>query len=147
METVFSASFLLVLPFWLLMVFLPKWRWTERIIRSPWIAAPAALLYVALVLPRLPEVLGPVANPNLGGISALLGSPAGATIGWAHFLAFDLFVARWAYLDSRARGLSPFVMAPVLFATLMLGPLGFLIYLGVRQGVGFRSAATKETVG
>lgn len=147
METVFSASFLLVLPFWLLMIFLPKWRWTERIIRSPWIAAPAALLYVALVLPRLPEVLGPVANPNLGGISALLGSPAGATIGWAHFLAFDLFVARWAYLDSRARGLSPFVMAPVLFATLMLGPLGFLIYLGVRQGVGFRSAATKETVG
>lgn len=77
MEAVFSASFLLVLPFWFLMIFLPTWRWTERIVRSPWIAAPAALLYAALVLPRLLEVLGVVANPNLAGVSALLGSPRG----------------------------------------------------------------------
>ncbi len=146
METVFSASFLLVLPFWLLMIFLPRWRWTERVMRSPWIAAPAALLYAALVLPRLPEVLAAVANPDLGGVSALLGSPAGATVGWIHFLAFDLFVARWAYLDSRERGLSPFVMAPVLFVTLMLGPVGFLGYLFVRQIVSSRAAATKEAV-
>ncbi len=94
METVFSASFLLVLPFWLLMIFLPGWRWTQRIMRSPWVAAPAALLYTALVVPRLPEVLAAVASPELIGVSALLGSPAGATIGWVHFLAFDLFVAR-----------------------------------------------------
>lgn len=146
METVFSASFLLVLPFWLLMIFLPTWRWTERVMRSPWIAAPAALLYAALVLPRLPEVLAAVANPDLGGVSALLGSPAGATIGWVHFLAFDLFVARWAYLDSRERGVNPFIMAPVLFLTLMLGPVGFLVYLVVRQIVSSRAAATKEAV-
>lgn len=144
METVFSASFLLVLPFWFLMIFLPTWRRTAWVIRSPWIAAPAALLYAALVLPRLSEVLGPVTNPDLKGISALLGTPAGATIGWVHFLSFDLFVARWAYLDSRAHNLSPFVMAPVLFATLLLGPVGFLVYLAVRQGVGSRSVTKKE---
>lgn len=146
METVFSTSFLLVLPFWLLMIFLPTWRWTERVIRSPGIVVPAALLYAALVLPRLPEVLVPLANPNMGGISGLLGSPAGATIGWVHFLAFDLFVARWAYLDSRERGVNPFVMAPVLFATLMLGPVGFLIYLAVRRTLASRSAMTKKAV-
>ena len=83
MDTVFSASFLLVLPFWLLMIVLPTWRFTERIMRSPWIAAPAGVLYAVLVLPRLLEVLGAVTNPNLAGVSALLGSPAGATIGWA----------------------------------------------------------------
>ena len=114
METVILSSSLLVLPFWLLIILLPSWRFTERVVRSPWIAAPAALLYAVLVLPRLPEVLGAVANPELGGVSALLGSPAGATIGWVHFLAFDLFVARWAYLDSRERGVNPLVMAPVL---------------------------------
>ena len=141
METVFSASFLLVLPFWLLMVFLPTWSWTQRIMRSPWIAAPAALLYTVLVLPRSPEVLAAVASPELGGVAALLGSPAGATIGWIHFLAFDLFVARWAYLDSRERGLNPFVMAPVLFATLMLGPVGLLGYLALRRTLGFHAAA------
>lgn len=146
METVFSTSFLLVLPFWLLMIFLPTWRWTERVTRSPWIAAPAALLYAALVLPRLPVVLAAVANPDLGGVSALLGSPTGATIGWVHFLAFDLFVARWTYLDSRARGVNPFVMALVLFVILMLGPVGLLGYLVVRQSVSSRAAATQEAV-
>lgn len=146
MSAVFTASFLPVAPFWLLMIFLPRWRWTERVTRSPWIAAPAALLYTALVLPRLPEVLAAVANPDLGGVSALLGSPTGATIGWVHFLAFDLFVARWAYLDSRARDVNPFVMAPVLLVILMLGPVGFLGYLAVRQIISSRAAATKEAV-
>ena len=140
MNTVFSASFLLVLPFWLLMILLPTWRFTERVVRSPWIAAPAALLYAALVLPRLPEVLGAVANPELAGVSALLGSPAGATIGWVHFLAFDLFVARWAYLESRERRVNPFVMAPVLFLILMLGPIGLLTYLALRRTLGTRTA-------
>lgn len=143
MATVFSASFLLVLPFWFLMIVFPTWRFTERVIRSPWAAAPAALLYAVLVLPQLPEVLGAVANPALGGVSAFLGSPAGATIGWVHFLAFDLFVARWAYLDSRERNVHPFVMVPVLLLVLMLGPVGFLAHLLVRRTAGAR-AATRE---
>lgn len=139
MAAVFSASFLLVLPFWLLMIVLPTWRVTERVMRSPLLAAPAALLYAVLVVPRLPEVLGAVANSDLAGVSALLGSPAGATVGWVHFLAFDLFVARWAYLESRERRVSPFVMVPVLVLILMLGPIGFLAYLAVRQTLGNRT--------
>lgn len=145
METVFSASFFLVLPFWLLMVFLPTWSGTQRVMRSPWTIAPAALLYTALVVPRVSEVLAAVASPELGGVSALLGSPTGATIDWVHFLAFDLFVARWVYLDSRERGVNPLVMAPVLFLTLMLGPVGFLAYLVLRQTLGSR-AVTREAV-
>ena len=146
MEEVFSASFLSVLPFWLLMVFLPTWSMTERVVRSPWISAPAALIHAVLVVPRLPEVLAAVANPELGSVAALLGSPAGATIGWVHFLAFDLFVARWAYLDSRGPRINPFVMAPILFVILMLGPVGFLAYLVVRQALGSRAAVTKGAV-
>jgi hypothetical protein len=61
-----------------------------------------------------------------------MGSPAGATIAWVHFLAFDLFVGRWIYLDSQQRRISAWLMAPVLFLTLMLGPVGFLFYLIVR---------------
>jgi hypothetical protein len=59
--------------------------------------------------------------------------PVGATIAWVHFLAFDLFVARWIYLDSRERQVSPWLLAPLLFLTLMLGPAGFLLYLAVRS--------------
>ena len=132
METVFALSFLLVTPFWVLMIFLPHWSWTQRIVGSAWIAAPAALLYTVLVLPRVAEILPKVAQPTLAGVRALLGAPDGATIGWVHFLAFDVFVARWAYLDSRVRSISAWLMAPVLFLTLMLGPMGLLVYLGLR---------------
>ena len=132
METVFSLSSLLVMPFWFLMIVLPTWKWTGRILNTPWIIAPAAALYVALVLPGVLEILPAVMNPDLASIAASIGTPSGATIAWVHFLAFDLFVGRWAYLDSRERGISPWLMAPVLFFVLMLGPLGFLLYLGVR---------------
>jgi hypothetical protein len=90
------------------------------------------LIYVALVLPQLATILPAVVSPSLPDIAALLGTPAGATIAWVHFLAFDLLVGRWAYLDARARGLSVWVTSPVLFTILMLGPLGLLLYLIAR---------------
>src|SRR6266481_1912269 len=132
MTVLFSLSNLLVLPFWGLLILLPRWRWTGRIMRSPFVSATPALLYAALVLPRLGTIWPAVARPTLTGIATLLGSPEGATIAWVHFLAFDLFVGQWIFLDSQERRLSPLLMAPVLFLTLMLGPFGFLIYLVLR---------------
>jgi hypothetical protein len=140
MTVLFSLSNLLVLPFWGLLILLPRWRWTGRIMRSPFVSATPALLYAALVLPRLGTIWPAVARPTLTGIATLLGSPEGATIAWVHFLAFDLFVGRWIYLDSQERRLSPLLTAPVLFLTLMFGPLGFLIYLVIRAVATSREA-------
>lgn len=131
-DQLFQLSNLLVMPFWALMILLPFWNWTKRIVSSPWIAAPAALLYAALVLPQIGGLLAELANPQLPQIAALLGTPVGATIGWAHFLAFDLFVGRWVYLDSRERHISAWLVSPILFCVLMFGPLGLLLYLLVR---------------
>jgi len=62
-------------------------------------------------------------------VAPLLGTPAGATIAWVHFLALDVLVGRWAFLDGHTRAISPFLMAPVLALILLFGPLGFLLYL------------------
>jgi hypothetical protein len=132
MSMLFRASNILVLPFWALMILLPRWRWTTRIMKLPFVSAAAAALYAGLVLPRLGEIWPVVSQPTLSAVAALLGSPAGATIAWVHFLAFDLFVGRWMYLDSRERQISAWRMAPVLFLTLMLGPAGFLLYFILR---------------
>src|SRR5882724_9827762 len=133
MESLFRASNLLVLPIWALMILLPRWRWTARVIQSPLVSVVPALVYAALVLPRLGTIWPAVSRPTLPGVEALLASPAGATIAWAHFLAFDLFVGRWIYLDSQERRISSWLVAPVLLLTLMLGPAGFLFYLVVRS--------------
>lgn len=140
MDTLFQLSGLLTMPFWLLMILVPHWRWTQRIMGSLWTIVPAALLYAVLVLPNVATLWMDLANPTLVNIAALLGTPSGATIGWVHFLAFDLFVGRWAYLDSRAHGLTAWIASPILFFVLMLGPLGLLLYLSARSLITRRTA-------
>ncbi|GIE32937.1 hypothetical protein Ait01nite_059820 [Actinoplanes italicus] len=131
-ETLFDLTFLLAVPFWALMILLPKWSWTERIMKSPLIVLPIVAIYAALIIPDFAEVWSSVSNPTLGGVAELLGAPAGAAAGWAHMIAFDLFVGRWSYLDSRKRGVPVLLMAPILLLTIMLGPLGLAAYLAVR---------------
>jgi hypothetical protein len=132
METLFLISNVYIIPFWVMMMAAPRWPWTKRIIGSPWIAAPLALLYVVLIIPQLGSLLGDLLNPSLMNIAAALSTPEGAMVGWVHFLTFDLFVGRWVYLDSQEKKLSPWLMAPVLFLILMMGPLGFSFYLVIR---------------
>jgi hypothetical protein len=136
MEDLFRLSNLLVAPFWLLMIGLPRWRVTKRLLRSHLAVLGPALLYAALMLPRLAEHAPTLLRPELEAIAALLGSPVGATIGWTHFLAFDLFVGRWIYTDARARGVGAWVTSPVLFLTLLVGPVGLLLHLCVRRLFG-----------
>ncbi len=145
MQTIFSLSGLVVLPFWLLMIALPLWRVTWRVMQSPWVAAPPAIIYLILVVPRLGDLLPALANASATSVAALLGTETGATIAWAHFVAFDLLVGRWAYLDSRERGIHPLIMVPVLFFTFMLGPIGFLSYLVVREVARLRASAPQAT--
>jgi len=139
-QTLFQLSNLLVVPFWLLMIALPRWPWAVRVIRSPWIAAPPALIYVVVIAQTLMQ-LGPglfSAFGSLAGVMGLLSSPQGALAGWAHFLAFDLFTGRWAYLDAIERKMPALLMVPVLFMIFMLGPVGLLLYLLLRLIFGAR---------
>jgi Domain of unknown function (DUF4281) len=94
------------------------------------------------VVPRLNSVLPLVLQPQPGEIAALLGTLYGATVSWAHFLAFDLFVGRWVYLDSRERKISSWYISPILFLVLMLGPLGLLLYLLTRSIFSAQDLAT-----
>jgi hypothetical protein len=103
-----------------------------------WPIVALAAIYVVLLLSQVDSAAGSLLNPTLDGIASLLGTPAGAAAGWVHFLAFDLFVGRWAYLDSRERGISAWLVSPVLFFILMAGPLGLLLYLAARWAVLLR---------
>jgi hypothetical protein len=137
----FSLTFLVAAPFWALMILAPRWSWTARIVGSPLIVLPPVLIYAVLVLPALGDVLPAVASPTLESVRGLLGTDDGAAAGWAHFIAFDLFVGRWAWLDSREREVPALVMAPVLLLTIMLGPLGLAVYLLLRLRWRARVAA------
>ncbi|MFG1955095.1 ABA4-like family protein [Micromonospora sp. NPDC048830] len=130
--TLFTLTFATAAPFWALMILLPRWSVTARVVRSPLIVAPVLAIYAILVLPALGEVLPAVTSPTLDGVRDLLRTADGAAAAWAHMIAFDLFVGRWAWLDSRERWVPALVMAPVLVLTILLGPLGLAAYLAAR---------------
>ena len=133
-DQLFQLSNLGVLPFWLLLIFVPRLPWAVRIVRSPFIAIVPALIYVVLIVPLVIQ-LGPSlfrAFGSVNGVMQLLASPTGTTVAWAHLLTFDLLIGRWAYLDALERGISSLAMAPVLVFIVMLGPLGFVFYLIAR---------------
>src|SRR5260370_4611862 len=98
MTLLFKLGNLLVMPFWVLMVLLPRWRWTGRIMRSPFVSAAPAFLYAALVLPRLGTIWPAIARPTLTGVATLLGSPEGPTTAWDPFRPFDLFISPGIFL-------------------------------------------------
>ena len=130
--SLFSLANLAALPLWGLMILLPHWRWTHRIVGSPLVAAPFAVVYAALVLPVLGQLLPALVSPRLPIVAELLADPAIAAVAWVHFLAFDLFVGRWAFLAARAQGISAWLMGPILVSILLVGPLGFLLFLAAR---------------
>jgi hypothetical protein len=133
MDQLFSLSFYLAAPFWALMILAPAWSWTRRIIGSPLIIAPVAVLYLVIAVPRLGDLLPLVTSPSLGGLQEAMTGGGAATLVWAHIIAFDLFVGRWMYLESRRDGVHPLVMAPVLVVTILFAPIGFLVFVVVRR--------------
>ncbi|WP_336986081.1 ABA4-like family protein [Altererythrobacter aquiaggeris] len=70
---------------------------------------------------------------TIEGVRGIFLSDGGVVIGWTHYLAFDLFVGLWISKDADAKGISRIVQAPVLFATLMAGPAGLLVWLIYRE--------------
>lgn len=131
-QRLFDLAFLAAAPFWALMIVAPGWSWTRRIAGSPLIVLPPLAVYLASVASILPEFAAEMLRPDLDGVRALLASSAGTAAVWAHLIAFDLFIGRWMYLDSRERGVHPLVMAPVLVLTILLSPFGLLAYLAIR---------------
>jgi hypothetical protein len=133
MSTIFQLSFLLVFPFWALMIFAPRWTVTRRVMASPFVAIGPVLIYALLVVPDIASILPLVARPELDTIAALLGTSAGATIAWQHFLAFDLLIAQRIHADAIERGTPVWLLSPIILLTLLLGPLGWLAHLVVRS--------------
>jgi hypothetical protein len=131
-EFAFNLAFPLAVPFWFLMIILPGWRGTERIVGSPLIVLVPLVAYLFAVVPILPEFAAEMVSPSFGGVREIVGSADGTAVVWAHLIAFDLFVGRWMYLDSRERGVPARLMGVVLVLTILLSPFGLMAYLALR---------------
>lgn len=133
---VFNAVNVLALIAWVALIALP---------RPP--ALLSAIMYLGVGLLCLiyacsfaAAVSGLVPTGNEGadfttieGVRSIFASDIGVTIGWTHYLAFDLFVGLWIARDADAKSFSRWVQAPILAATFLAGPVGLLVWLAIRE--------------
>ena len=134
LDTLFLICNTAVMPAWLLLALAPGWAWTDRLVHRLWIPVLLGLVYLGLFVmgPEGPEG---ASFSTLDGIVTLFSMPAFALVGWVHYLVFDLFIGAWEVRDARRRSIPHLLVVPCLALTLMLGPVGLLLYLVVRFGM------------
>jgi hypothetical protein len=129
-ERLFSILNLIAIAGWLPLVFLPRARWATAVVP---LVLPClfGVIYVVLVAASLPW--GEGGFSSLAGVGALFENPWALLAGWAHYLAFDLFIGGWQVRDARERGIPHLFVVPALLLTFLFGPAGLLLYLVVRR--------------
>jgi hypothetical protein len=143
-QVLFSLTFAVAAPFWALMILLPRWRWTQQITASPWIVLPPLVIYLMVMIPIFAQFWAAVSAPDLDSLRDVLSTAHGAAAVWAQLIAFDLFIGRWIYRDSRERGISPWLISPLLLLTIFLSPIGLLGYLAVRAIASLRAGRPRS---
>ncbi|MEQ1752826.1 MAG: ABA4-like family protein [Micropepsaceae bacterium] len=124
-----------VLPFWALLIVLPHARLTEVLVHSALMPLVLGVTYAWLLANA---IAGPTALPEgasfatLDGLVKTFSSETVLVAGWAHYLVFDLFIGAWQARDAQRVGLHHLALAPCLVITLLVGPIGLLLYLMVR---------------
>ncbi|MFM7366055.1 MAG: ABA4-like family protein [Cuspidothrix sp.] len=123
----FNVANVFVLPFWLLMILLPNWNITRKVMESyiPFVVLAGVYLYL-FVTSITPENAAALSNPQLADIARFFGNETAAATGWIHFLVMDLFVGRWIYWEGQKTGVwTIHSLALCLFA----GPMGVLSHI------------------
>jgi hypothetical protein len=69
---------------------------------------------------------------SLQGLLIAFSDPDTLVGAWSHYLIFDLFVGAWLVRDAKRENIHHLAIVIPLFLTLMAGPLGLVLYLGIR---------------
>ncbi|MFS8859234.1 ABA4-like family protein [Synechococcus sp. H60.4] len=141
LETIFNAANWFALPFWALMILLPGWKVTRRVMESLLPIALLATVYLYLLVTGFnADTLQEFSNPqlSLNSLTSLFSQPSVMATGWVHYIVMDLFVGRWIFLEGwEKRVWTTHSLLLCLFA----GPVGLLSHLltvtvvqGIRKG-------------
>ena len=139
-DMLFGWSNNLALAGWLALILLPRWNWLTA---ATGIVIPALLsmLYGGLAMASFATIEGGGFG-SIDQVRALFASDAGLLAGWVHYLAFDLAIGTWIARRADEQGLSRLVQTPILVATFLFGPLGFLLH--VLTGTSWRALESRK---
>ncbi len=129
-ETLFRFANLTAMAGWVVLVaspLAPKWADGIAGILIPLVLSVG---YTALILVYWADAEGGFSS--LPDVMTLFSQREVAFAGWLHFLAFDLFLGAWEVRVARREGIPHLLVIPCLVLTFLFGPIGFLVFCGLR---------------
>ncbi len=125
-EALFSFFSTLAMIGWLILIILPRrWSWLNTL-PALWIPLSLSAGYSLLIGLYFFQAEG--GFDTLQNVQQLFTNPMAALAGWVHFLAFDLLIGCWIARTADKLSLSRLIQAPILLATFMFGPFGYLLF-------------------
>ncbi len=124
-----------VMPFWALIIFLPFLKITDTLVHSVFAPIVLGVTYTWLLANVMGGVVQMPEGAGFASLDALMltfSTKEAVVAGWAHYIVFDLFVGAWIARDAQRVGISPFIVAPALLLTFVVGPIGLLSYVMLR---------------
>ena len=129
-NTVFSVCNSIAMLGWIVLIFLPMWRSSDKFIVGV-IVTLFAGIYTYYIAANI-SALDMKSFSTLKGLTDLFSNPLAVLIGWVHYLAFDLMTGIFIKKNSQQYGISHWLVVPCLLLTFMFGPIGLLLYLLIR---------------
>ena len=125
-----------VIPFWLILVFLPNSKLGSIFVSSIF---PIFLLTTAYTFVIYKSYLGSYdffSNFNLylgiDNISELFSNKYFLMMFWIHFISINLFTGGWIVKDSQKLAINKILLIIPLIVTYLIGPIGLFIYWVIR---------------
>ena len=120
-----------VIPFWLLLIFLPNNQITNFFTQSiiPFLLLGVGYAYLSYKIYLENNIFDGFELYNgLDGLYSMFANEALLLVFWLHFLAISLFMGAWIVRDSRRYLVPRIVTIPSLILTYFTGPVGLVIY-------------------
>lgn len=128
---VFSIANFIVMPMWILMIFLPKWKATRVLIDFKIIPIALSFIYTFYIIESILDS-GFMDFGSLSSVMELFTKENAVLAGWLHYLAFDLLVGMWIVNQNKELRIHQLLIAPCLLFAFMLGPVGFLLFMHIK---------------
>ena len=135
-ESIYMWANFGVLPFWLMLIFIPNLKITQIFINSvilPLILA-ASYTYVIYQTILLDEPIFDVFKLylSLEDLYTVFASESILLVFWLHFIAVNLFLGSWISRDASKYGMSRSLAFVPLILIYFTGPLGLVLYWFLR---------------
>ena len=117
---------------WFLLILIsPCWKNADKAVMGV-IVLILCCAYGYFNMTYLPQAGGVTALLSYEGVQGIFANAGLQLAAWAHILAVDLVAGVWMFHNARLYKIKHLFMVPIYLITIMLAPLGLILYMIIR---------------